>query len=776
MIPVAVSYRNAKGGGKKGGKQGNKGGAQPDAGELNKFIKANFPTKDGKINIKLTSEKSDMGALKAYTKSMVDHMLMHYETFVESSKSAGSSGYSLDIMNLIHYHVMGDYRVVFKDGSLQYEYSTLENFGGSDYRKEDVQLHKILAQTVTPDSVYGVNSTRAPVPWMSKEINQGSSGIRLMLPSIGTQVVSTFAYDTNIDEFQKMVINLCEFLNTKITSQEDLAEQVTLPDRVDASGISHPRDPEGKRPIVAVLIEALRANLDITAAQVNEVISSLDRAIAAKDGSANILEYFLKEVIVDTTSRFVQGDIVSISNLGDLTQLEQDTIQDRIGDTDDIREESMNVIGVTTERDQNGNANYYYRLEGEFDDSIVAAKVRESYLKPVREGQRDIKKKNKKFVEPPRGEKLILYRTIVDILASVQAYLSTMNKDLVVMYLSQGLHPSTKASYIAGTELPNLRPPFHGRNFDANPARYFGTGNKPKVKAKDSFLYRLISLRNTYAQLALSAQRNSPAVFDKKLFDDFYKDDLRLKEVTWLAYALSEEGKVLVEKPRQEDPMAVLMYRRPGSDQGVTATAPADLRTAFYRIDAPMIKEVYLIYLQAFNDFTLSVAYSVESASAEPKAGKIAKAVWGQIKRRTANIFNSGVVPYQFFGKVFAEVKRALSQQRTSVEPYPPSWASTNLVSQLSQNPLELGIQVTPETYQSSLNDYMDFLMGRYGGNPKVASAVLTAIESYTISTATDYTELREQFIERIKDNQKNSKLKSTNAVSSKPILLFSTS
>lgn len=60
MIPVAVSYRNAKGGGKKGGKQGNKGGAQPDAGELNKFIKANFPTKDGKINIKLTSEKSDM--------------------------------------------------------------------------------------------------------------------------------------------------------------------------------------------------------------------------------------------------------------------------------------------------------------------------------------------------------------------------------------------------------------------------------------------------------------------------------------------------------------------------------------------------------------------------------------------------------------------------------------------------------------------------------------------------------------------------------------------
>ena len=42
---------------------------------------------------------------------------------------------------------------------------------------------------------------------------------------------------------------------------------------------------------------------------------------------------------------------------------------------------------------------------------------------------------------------------------------------------------------------------------------------------------------------------------------------------------------------------------------------------------------------------------------------------------------------------------------------------------------------------------------------------MLSAIESYTIANATDYTELRDQFIERIKDNEKNSKLKTTSFI-----------
>ena len=226
------------------------------------------------------------------------------------------------------------------------------------------------------------------------------------------------------------------------------------------------------------------------------------------------------------------------------------------------------------------------------------------------------------------------------------------------------------------------------------------------------------------------AHRSSPSVFDKKIFDDFYKDDLRLKEVNWLAYALSEEGKVLVEKPRQIDPMAVLMYRRPGADTGVSATAPADLRTAFYRIDAPMIKEVYNEYISIFNQTTLSMAYMVESASAEPKAGKIAKAIWGQLKRKTTDFFVGGIIPHRFFGTLFSNVNGAIANTQGVKDSYPPSW--WNQLDEYSveyQNPLELGITVPATLYQQSLDEYIDFLMARYGGSPAVASAVLSAIE-----------------------------------------------
>ena len=54
------------------------------------------------------------------------------------------------------------------------------------------------------------------VPWMSKELNTGSSGTRLMLPSIGTQVVGTFGYDLVAEELQKSVVKLVDHLNEMV--------------------------------------------------------------------------------------------------------------------------------------------------------------------------------------------------------------------------------------------------------------------------------------------------------------------------------------------------------------------------------------------------------------------------------------------------------------------------------------------------------------------------------------------------------------------------------
>ena len=372
---------------------------------------------------------------------------------------------------------------------------------------------------------------------------------------------------------------------------------------------------------------------------------------------AYVAEFFQRLLIKSETSRFAEGEEVYFtSDSPSLNAAENEVMRAAIGENFNVSDALMRITAVSQSRQNDGTLRYSYQLEGVYETFTLTG-VRESDLKPSAEARvvRDIKKRKKQWVAPPSASDAVLYRVIIDQLAAMQAYLYLVQEEVLgVPYLSESLTPIKNTRHIALTQFPNLRPPTTGTSNNDNPTLYFSKRReKVKLKPKDSLLFKFIAMRNTYAQMALAAQRSSPSVFDKKIFDDFYKDDLRLKEITWLAYALSEEGKVLLEKPRQEDPMAVLMYRRPGADTGVTATAPADLRTAFYRIDAPMIKEVYSEYITVFNDQTLSMAYMVESASAEPKAGKIAKAIWAQIKRKTGDLFSAGVVPHRFFERSF---------------------------------------------------------------------------------------------------------------------------
>ena len=691
---------------------------------------------------------------------------MHYENFVESSKTVSATQYDINILDLIHYHVMGDYRVVNESGALKYKYSTLQSFNSNtDYIHSSIKLENLLRHPIREDTLYGIYSkdpadfgyTMSEVPWMSKELNSGSSGTRLMLPSIGTQIVATFGYDLVAEELQKSVLNLVEHLNKQVMTGKYQIESATE------------QSVEGYEDyIVIALLEALEAHPELTSTQKQNIRSANTRALTQASSLSDYRKRLFQEIIRDETSRFIAGSEVLVNDFTHVSQAEEDAMRDAIGDIANIREVLCRVEAVEQGRNSSGQLVYTYDLAGVFD-TFTLTNVRESALLPSDTSrERDIKKKKKKWVAPPSAEDAVLYRCIIDHLAAMQAYLYLTSQEvLAVPYLSESLNPRKEARFITSTQFPNLRPPTDGRTHDATPRLYFSKDarKKIKLKPKDSLLYKLIALRNTFAQVALGAQRSSPSVFDKKIFDDFYKDDLRLKEVNWLAYALSEEGKVLVEKPRQIDPMAVLMYRRPGADTGVSATAPLDLRTAFYRIDAPMIKEVYNEYISIFNETTLSMAYMVESASAEPKAGKIAKAIWGQLKRKTTDFFVGGIIPHRFFGTLFSNVNGAIANTQGVKDSYPPSWGGTNLITQLSQNPLELGITVPATLYQQSLDEYIDFLMARYGGSPAVASAVLSAIESYTITTSTDYTQLREQFVERIKDNEKNARLKSTSFV-----------
>ena len=208
---------------------------------------------------------------------------------------------------------------------------------------------------------------------------------------------------------------------------------------------------------------------------------------------------------------------------------------------------------------------------------------------------------------------------------ALQAYLFTIKGagKINFGYLSPTMLPQKK-SQIAANSYPNMYSPL----LDSKPAndKYL----KGKPNEKQSFLAQLLQHRNYYTQMVLKTQRSLAT--DTRIFDEFYKDDLSLKEIKWLATALSDEAKVLVAEPDKSDPLAQLIYKHPAECKAVQFTGEADRRTVFYKVDIPMLKEVMLEYISVFNEFTIRAAFAIESSDAAPKEGQIARALWTSLK------------------------------------------------------------------------------------------------------------------------------------------------
>ena len=167
-----------------------------------------------------------------------------------------------------------------------------------------------------------------------------------------------------------------------------------------------------------------------------------------------------------------------------------------------------------------------------------------------------------------------------------------------------------------------------------------------------------------------------------------------------------------------------------------------------------------LEYIYAFNELTVRAAYSLDS---NQKEGTVAKALWGSIKRRTEKLFESAeVVPYKFFSGLFQSVNQVINTgELTSFDPYPPTWSDTNILSQLTLDPSET-TTLPVEEYAAKLAEYIDYLYLRYSGRPRIAAAILTAIEGYKIKESTEYDKLRTGFIEMVEEHNKKSQLKTT--------------
>ena len=502
----------------------------------------------------------------------------------------------------------------------------------------------------TTDPKYRVGE----IDWMSQELNKGSSGMRLMLPSIGTLTMKTYGYANINQELQK-------FLSVSLNKLNSVLKDLKEDDNV-----------------LTYIVEAIKTDSRFAAvdggtreAVLDDLLSNALDKEADGDSWESAIKYFTDELIESTTSRYIVGEQVKVSDKPSaFSSDEQLELEDIVGAGNYYSEE---VFTITKVDDPTKKKKYVYELE--YDGTPVSFQIKQSDLKPSGDQpKRFIEKKKKSFVAIPSPETIVFYSIMVDQMFALQAYLFTIKgaDKINFGYLSPTMLPQKK-SQAAAKAYPNMYSPL----LDSRPAndKYL----KGKPNEKQSFLAQLLQHRNYYTQMVLKTQRSLAT--DTRIFDEFYKDDLSLKEIKWLATALSDEAKVLVAEPDKSDPLAQLIYRTPGRDSNaVQFTGEADRRTVFYKVDIPMLKEVMLEYVSVFNEFTIRAAFAIESSDAAPKEGQIARALWTSLKKRSSKLIeNNEAIPHEFINNLFEEVRKVAEDTTLSFDLYPPNWSDTNI-------------------------------------------------------------------------------------------------
>ena len=715
-------------------------------GNQTNLVKDILPDKFANMLIGKDNKGGSMVA--TYAKVMDDHMFKHYETYVKTRISEGDQG-QLNVMDLLYYHTYGDYRMVLDNNQIKFQYlRTDQPLGATSHLKENFTSPPFLGVAGVP-GLYGIynrqtieesDRTRTDfglrssgeISWLDDELNQGSAGSRLMLPSIGTLFVTTYGY-TNINkEFRKML----QALLREIASGLDKY----LPD-LD---------------YVDYLTKIITPHLG----SFNKTPENFTRELTAayNEDPADAYLYIVNTLIEEQVARFERGERVIIKEGASVSNVIANELSALIGENFDI-EDYVYIVRDSRIVDKK----YEYDIEPDQIEGVVT--VPQSILASTTEPSRAMTQKKGKYFAIPEAQQLVAYSEIIDHIFTLHSYIYLcQNLNFNTGYISSGVNKSKKPAQIQ-KDFPNMYSPTGSRD-------ELNDFAKGKPSDKNCFIRNLLQLRNAYTQMILKAQRS--AATDARVFDEFYKGDLTLKEVKWLAFMLSEGAKIITRQPEKINALQQLTYVRPGADEGVDLYGEANRRTIFYNVDIPLLKDVMLEYVYAFNEITVKSAYSLESKSGNE--GAIAKALWGSIKKRTGKLFeNTEVIPFRFFNQLFNGVNQVINQgELISFDPYPPNWSDTNILSYLTVDPNQLNTFLSAEEYTLRLSEYLDYLYVRYGNRPRIAAAILTAIEGYRISESTAYEKIRAEFIDMVETHNKKSQLKGTDITFTAYLLVLS--
>jgi hypothetical protein len=517
------------------------------------------------------------------------------------------------------------------------------------------------------------------VDWLNTELKKRGTGTKFNLPSIGTEIVKMHAYGNASDDIKKGLIDemyaLSEFLDSEDNRNEypvlysedaiDLVNKFLVNPFMDSSEFNgsvsksiavliesfltnseyrelygtYPTEKTNPLPLEKNIFKTLRDIYDIdndydTEGAISKIVSTLfakstqkfniDEGVMFSDNLsstkltaiADLLEVDQEEIMA---SEYV---IIGFSETGGYALRTVDLVGggpvllDLNESPDDVKIAENDLIKSTTP-----SFNYD---EGSGDVTTTGGKKKKGGGKVV--------------LEPA----LIIYqRILLDTFSAIQILCHTnewarqggdnaeAKTEAKMRFLSSGVN------VYASTQNNNQNKQKGNNNkkgkikpidiYDSYPKiAHFDRGSIVGIPPnKDSkaklgnrgLLDELADWRGFYTLSVLAKARKKS--YDRQSMDTFYSSDILLKEIAWMATALSDGSKVLSKKEEPRGLMSQIQYTyvsgvptdKDGNDL-LQQTAVAPKETVFYEVDVPLLKEVIMTYTDVYNKSVIYRAFN----------------------------------------------------------------------------------------------------------------------------------------------------------------------
>ena len=721
-----------------------------------------------------------------FANNISEHLRTHYAIYVSQDLPSPGSPSDFNILDMIYYHVYGDYRFSLEGNTAVYKYqsappqNTLDslsavtkgdfmNFVLSKEANYEGQLKGLLVGEALDT---GMGATE----WFQRELRFNASASKFHLPSLGTMAMATLGVRPNnlgaVKKSAKEMLTLMADFIIDNRTEEQIPK--FLRDNFDAATVLGFSRVNNNAKIFHAIHQALVSHpdyLDLVANQPEQTpdILALEKALtgAYKFGSMpEAASGYIDELLQAANLKFNMGMPVKLTSSGvkkhasalGLTPTEAKAVE-------------WIIVSATPSagggKKQKGPKGIFGLMDRD-DETVLLGSVTHSEIElsiVTLEDEVMFEKAATKKEAITNPFQMVFSRIILDILFTFEAVLYMSSIRYNESNLDLGINIS-KTKAVVKRNYPKMKH-INNEPFD------FGV-----VKDSPGAIATLVSLRS---QHTLAFLANMMHIGNKAAIEGFYKEDLRLAEVLWLAGALTDEGKAVFERKETPNLLAQLQYRIKGVGEGIDAEAPVNAKTVFYKMDAPILKDVIMKYDQLFIAFTITNSFMPKDKKNKDKSkkgggppttpdpnedniriGELVNALWGSILGRSSDIVNrEGVQPHLIFSRLFGLMEQ-ISAKLYFAELYPSQWTGTNTVTRVSRDPLILGEEIEMKFYNDCMNQYISHLKNNFGAQPAVASAVLTVLGEIVILAEDDIDTLRESFIARIKSQAKRPMLKGT--------------